>query len=173
MKYRPDQLRDSDGKWTLEGGGGGQRSLQPGSFDSRWGREAVRKTFEAAIAFFAGLSARNGPDQQAVIAFKARDFRPGEGGGTDLESVGLLDRDTVNAECPRLGEVQARTDAAAAAVDREAGNFTPATYGTAVHTNLKRQIDDLNDPNFKAEKSFLKAQEEVRYGAKDSIVSTC
>jgi hypothetical protein len=129
----------------------------------------VRKAIETATALFTWLSGRNGPDQQAAIAFKARDFRPGDGGSINLESVGLLDRDKVNAECPRLGEVQARTNAAAAAVDREGGNFTPAKYGTAVHTNLKRQIDDLRDPDFVAERSFLKGRENVRYGEKDSI----
>jgi hypothetical protein len=43
-------------------------------------------------------------------------------------------------------------------------------FGTAVHTHLKRQIDALADPNFRAEVSHLKSRsEEVRYGTTGSV----
>jgi hypothetical protein len=48
--------------------------------------------------------------------------------------------------------------------------MSPQQYGTAVHTNLKRQIDSLKDPNFRAEVSRLKSEtEEVRHGRRGSI----
>jgi hypothetical protein len=80
----------------------------------------------------------------------------------------LLDRDKVDAACPRLGEVQKRTDVAADAIRRGGRYFPPAEFGTAVHTNLKQQISDLHDPNFRAEVSYVKNEEE-NYGRKDSI----
>src|SRR5215475_9613867 len=50
-----------------------------------------------------------------------------------------------DAACPRLGEVQERTDLAAEVVSRTHGYLSPTEFGTAVHTNLKRQIDGLNE----------------------------
>jgi hypothetical protein len=37
----------------------------------------------------------------------------------------------------------------------------PAEFGTAVHTNLKRQIDGLSDPDFRAEVSYLKIERKL------------
>jgi hypothetical protein len=166
FKFRPDQPRDDHGRWT-DGGAGHESTVQPAFFDPR--REIARKAIEAAVALYTWLSARNGSGRRAVIGFTARDYRPSETGGTDLDFVGQLDRDKVDAACPRLAEVQERTDLAAATVQRERGDLRPAQYGTAVHTDLKGQIDDLKDPNFRAEVSFLKERDDVRYGEKGSI----
>jgi hypothetical protein len=74
------------------------------------------------------------------------------------------------AALPHSASAVARiSDAAAAAVDRLPGNLAPARYGSAVHTDLKKQIDDLKDRDFVAERSFLKGQIDVRYGEKDSV----
>jgi len=40
--------------------------------------------------------------------------------------------------------------------------------GTAIHMHLKRQIDSLMDPNYRAEVSFWKDDED-RYGRRDGI----
>jgi hypothetical protein len=86
----------------------------------------------------------------------------------DAIEIGRLTRNEVDAACPRHGEVQSRTDEAAERVRRE-GNYTGAAdYGTKVHVDLKRQIDDLEDPNFRAEVSAIKSRVET-YGTKDSI----
>jgi hypothetical protein len=81
----------------------------------------------------------------------------------------MLSRDEVEALCPRLPEVEERTNAAAEAVKAEGRTFSPSTYGTAVHTNLRDQIRALESSDFVAERSFLKEQSEVPYGAKGSI----
>lgn len=44
----------------------------------------------------------------------------------------------------------------------------PTQFGTAVHVGLKRQIDALFDPDFRAEFSALKTLDET-YGAQGSI----
>src|SRR5262245_31473831 len=90
-------------------------------------------------ALYTCLSTRNGSDKQAVITFDARKFRSDGRGELDLDDIKLLDRDKVDAACPRLGEVQERTDLAAEVVSRTHGYLSPTEFGTAVHTNLKRR----------------------------------
>ncbi|MGE3625776.1 MAG: hypothetical protein AB7G34_05305 [Hyphomicrobiales bacterium] len=81
----------------------------------------------------------------------------------------MLDRDEVDTACPRHPEVQSRTDRAVAAVNKAGGKtLPPAVFGTLVHTNLRNQIRDLHDPNFRAEVSLLKGEEEG-YGKRGSI----
>ena len=168
-KYDPNQPRvpagnAAGGQWTSEGGS--PSSVQPIFYDPR--RLAVQKAIETGLAFYTWLSARNGRDNHAIITFNASEFRPDGRGELDLNDVKLLDRDKVDAACPRLGEVQDRTDVAADAIRRSGRYLPPAEFGTAVHTNLKQQINELHDPDFRAEVSYLKSQEED-YGKKDSI----
>lgn len=168
-KYDPNQPRvpagNADGgQWTNQGSS--PSSVQPIFYDPR--RLAVQKAIEAGLAFYTWLSARNGRDGQAIITFNASEFRPDGRGELDLSDVKLLDRGKVDAACPRLGEVQERTDLAADAIRRSGRYLPPAEFGTAVHTNLKKQIDDLRDPDFRAEVSYVKNKEE-NYGRKDSI----
>ena len=168
-KYDPNQPRvpagnPSGGQWTS--GDAIPSSARPIFYDPR--RLAIQKAIETGLAFYTWLSARNGRDSQAVITFNASEFKPDGRGELDLSDVKLLDRDKVDAACPRLGEVQERTDRAADAIRRSGRYLPPAEFGTAVHTNLKQQITDLRDPNFRAEISYVKNQEE-NYGRKDSI----
>jgi hypothetical protein len=114
------------------------------------------------------MSAQNGPDKQAIVTFRARKFEA-ENGILDLENTQNLDRDEVAQVCPRLEEVQQRTDRAAAEVNTLGGTLSPQQYGTAVHTHLKKQISRLQDSNFVAEESFIKEKNEIRYGEKGSI----
>jgi hypothetical protein len=125
-------------------------------------------TIRLALTLFTWLSTRNTLNRQAVLGFTARDYRSVGPAGLTLGYVGTLDRDEVEAVCPRLEEVQERTNAAAKAVTDSGLVLPPAEYGTAVHSNLKKQIDGLSDPDFRAEISFLKSKE-AKYGAKDSI----
>jgi hypothetical protein len=73
--------------------------------------------------------------------------------------VGRLTREETDVACPRHGEVQSRTDEAAGTVRREGNYLTPTQYGTAVHKNLADQIRVLDDPNFRAEASFIKSRD--------------
>lgn len=168
-KYDPNQPRvpagnPDGGQWTSDNASAS--SARPIFYDPR--RLALQKALESGLALYTWLSARNGRDSQATITFNASEFRPDGRGELDLSDVKLLDRDKVDAACPRLGEVQERTDRAADAIGRTGRYLPPAQFGTAVHSNLKKQIEDLNDRNFRAEVSYVKNQEE-NYGRKDSI----
>jgi hypothetical protein len=150
--------------WT-DAGPEAEPTLQP-VFDPRG--YAAAKTIEAAAALWVWLSTRNDADGSAVLAFKADDYRPGEAPVAVPNWVGRLTRDETDAACPRHPEVQSRTDTAADTVRREGNYWTAAGYGTAVHMNVKEQIDRLYDPNFRAEVSISKTQDET-YGTRGSI----
>lgn len=124
--------------------------------------ELVIATVELGLTLFAWLSGQNSSDRKAAIAFSARQYAPGAEPSLALDFVGMLSRDEVDAACPRLGEVQWRTDEAAYdARQRTPIDASAAVYGTAVHTALKRQISNLDDPDFLAEVSLLKTLEET------------
>ena len=127
-KYDPNQPRvpageAGGGQWMREGDS--PSSVQPIFHDPR--RLAVRKAIEAGLAFYTWLSARNGRDGQAIITFNASEFKPDGRGELDLSDVKLLDRDKVDAACPRLGEVQERTYVAADAIRHSARYLPPAS----------------------------------------------
>jgi hypothetical protein len=173
-KYDPNQPRvpagNSDGgQWTSIGGEGS---------DSESFENLVQPAFapavapaiaavEAALAVFAGLSALNSRDSRAIFEFNARSYDR-DGDLSDFANSRLLTRDQVDSECPRLNEVQQRTDYAAASVNR-ADYARPSEYGTAVHYQLKQQIEALKDYNLIAEISLLKSQDIDRYGERGSI----
>ena len=129
----------------------------------------VTATVELGLTLFTWLSTRNTPERQAVIACSAREFRPGAPPSLALDFVGTLSRDEVDEACPRLGEVQMRTDDAVETVRRRGAlDLSPTQFGTAVHVALKNQIDALRDPDFRAEVSALKTLNET-YGARGSV----
>ena len=169
-KFRPDQLRipagnPDAGQWADEGGG--KRPLvQPVFLPAA--PFAADKAIVAIMMLYSLWSSRSSADRRAVVEFNAREFQATGDAEAALEAMGQRTRDEVDALCPRLGEVQERTNAAAAATNRD-DYSSAATYGTAVHQNLKEQIEGLRDSNFVAEKSLLKTNEEARYGDKDSI----
>ena len=169
-KFDPNQPRvpagSSDGGRWIGEGSPGRPTVQPAYLPSVI--LLAQKTIEAGLVLYTWLSIRNQLDQQAIISFTAREFRPNSLGDLDLEDVKRLDRDSVNAACPRLGEVQQRTDYAFETIKRSRGGLPPAEFGTAVHSHLKDQIVSLKDPNFLAEVSYVKNKEE-NYGKKDSI----
>ncbi len=129
---------------------------------------AAPATIEAGAALYVWLSNRNGPDSTAVLSFRADEFKPGESPQATPEWVGTRTRDETNAACPRHEEVQSRTDDVADRLRREGNYWTATEYGTKVHTALKKEIEALGDPNFRAEASFIKS-EEAGYGKKGSI----
>jgi hypothetical protein len=173
-KYDPDQPRvpagNSDGgQWTSTSGEGG---------DSESFEDLVQPVFapavapaiaavQAALALFAALSALNSRNSRAIFEFNARGYDR-DGDLSDFANSRLLTRDQVDSECPRLNEVQQRTDSAAASVHRS-DHSRASEYGTAVHKNLADQIRALEDPNLRAEVSMMKTREALRYGEAGSI----
>ena len=123
---------------------------------------------EAAITLYTYLSTRNGPDQQAVLEVNSKLFEPDVSGGFDPQSVRTLTTTEVQSICPRLADVQERTDRLTKQVDRRFPLLNAAVRGTAVHTTLKYEINGLGDPNYRGEVSFLKGIED-NYGLKGSI----
>ena len=170
--YDPNQPRvpagdpKADGGWTRATATSRLCSKRAVHFHGRF-----RKGIESRVGRISrALSARNTPDRRAIIEFNARGYRTDESGELNRANVEVLNRNQVREACPRLEEVQSRTDGAAETVRRGGGIMSPQQYGTAVHTNLKRQIDSLKDPNFRAEVSRLKSEtEEVRHGRRGSI----
>lgn len=130
----------------------------------------------AATGLYTWMSSENTADEKAVLAFNANAFVPGANVDANAMWVGKLSREEVDAACPRLAEVQSITDQSAAAIDRGAYE-SAATYGTAVHTRIRDEINGPpttprsppQNPNFRAELSLLKSKDASYYGQKDSI----
>jgi len=172
--YDPNQARVSAGRhgggqWTREGGGP-DAIVRPAFFRDRRSQQAA-KAWEALLALFAWLSARNTPDQRAII--KAHEFRTDDAGAIQLDSVKVLTRDEVEQYCKKLDRVQELTDAADKEVRSEKPNLTPSQHGTEVHLRIKKEVNGPNDnepldPNFRAEVSRVKS-DEVRYGKEGSV----
>lgn len=124
-----------------------------------------------ALFWFGQWSGQNEPNKQAVLAFTAIEYTPSGTISNIKADARKLDREEVNELCPRFEEVQERTDFAASTVSAIGIDGNPmkaAQYGTAVHSNLKNQIEALGNPNFRAEVSAVKGKEE-KYGTKGSI----
>jgi hypothetical protein len=130
------------------------------------------KDMESALGLYDALSLHNSPEQRAVIAFKARDYRRGEAPVLELLRVGILTRSEVGLICKQFGTVQDLTDKAAAAVQAEKLPLDPGQYGTAVHTLVKEAVNGPKKPKSSgdvraypklwAEESFAKNYEESR-----------
>ncbi|KUL93542.1 hypothetical protein DK26_22085 [Bosea sp. WAO] len=149
--------------------------VQQARTPSRPGRPPLAETtITSALTLFNWLSARNKLDGlQAVASFNAGDYAP-SADAIDLSFVGQLREDEVDRACPRFPEVRSRTDAAVDAVGPRSSYRSAAEFGTAVHSNLKHQVENLGDPSFRAERSFLKSYYEGRdnrvpYGSPNSL----
>lgn len=161
-KFSNDQPRvpagsPGAGQWTL-GGVAGAGARVAARLSGVLGSLAI---------LYLEMSKRNDANQRAAAIFKSRDY-PISDGELDLAEVRNLERDETRRNCPRLEEVQRRTDLAAETVSQTRPGLSPAEYGTAVHENLKQQIKALDDPSFRAEVSFLKGQEDG-YGKSGTV----
>jgi hypothetical protein len=125
------------------------------------------------LALFAALSAENSPEQRAIFEFNARRFRRDPHGTLDRANVDILNREQVENECKKLDKVQRKTDKAVDNVNNRKAtmgvHMSPSQFGTAVHKDLKDQITNLNNPNFRAEVSYWKMKEDKVYGRPGSI----
>jgi hypothetical protein len=175
-KFNPDQPRvpagdPEGGPWTGgEDGSGADDSddaqLERVLFDPR--RFVIQRGIQAALSLFAGLSAQNGADQQAIISFNATEFRSQDGNSLPIEAVGQLTREQVDRFCKKFDDVQTRTDETYARIARERPLASASQLGTAVHVNLKEQINNMKNPFYQAEVSRLKS-DEARYSKLGSI----
>jgi hypothetical protein len=132
------------------------------------GAHPARKDVESALALYNELSLHNSPEQRAVIAFRAGDYRRGE--ALEVTFVGTLTQQEVEKVCRYVDKVQKMTDDAAAEVQSTMLPLSPSQYGTAVHTRVEKAVReekigfDKNDPTSYqkvwSERSYLKAHEE-------------
>jgi hypothetical protein len=63
----------------------------------------------------------------------------------------------VRTACKKFGKVQKITDDAVAKVTADGDYKGPADFGTKVHKEIARVINDKNNPNFRAEQSVIKS----------------
>lgn len=161
-KFDPGQPRipagqTGGGQWTLAGGVAAGLRLAA----------RLAGALGSLAVLYLEMSKRNDPNHRAAAVFKSREYPISEG-ELDFAEVRNLERDETKRNCPRLDEVQTRTNAAAEIVSQTRPGLPPAEYGTAVHENLKQQINALGDPNFRAEVSFLKGEREA-YGKSGTV----
>src|SRR5215813_1054863 len=133
-----------------------------------------------ALLKFAWLSLWNGLNGQAVMKFRAREYRPSERRGKlYLEEVKWLTREEVQEVCKSLKLVQRYTDEAVTEVNKlretDSSLDDPVRYGTKVHVKVKEKVEgtpvdyyDLLERkkppknwNFIAETSYLKWREDA------------
>lgn len=134
---------------------------------------AAEATITAGLTLFTWLSARNKLDGlQAVIGFNAREFQATGTIVSKPDFVANLTEKEVDRVCNRREFVQKLAEEAI----RDAGdpsNYPNAgAYGSAVHYRVKKPIDNLKDPDFRAELSTFKlgvrGEGERRYGLADT-----
>jgi hypothetical protein len=131
-----------------------------------------RTLLDAALAYFTWLSRDNSVKRQAIISFRAREYRFGKGEANEfrLEGVTVLDRTEVNDICKKLETVQKETDDASEFVRTKNQDLAPSVHGTKVHKTLADAINRLGKANFRAEVSIEKGKKaDATYGTKGSI----
>ena len=141
-------------------------------------RDALQTIISGGAALFNWQSPNNGSDgQQAIMGFNARGYQPGDGasGILDLSFSGRVSNEEAELACQRLLDVRELADRAANAAGSPDLYPSRTIYGTDVHSRFRDYIKELNDPYFKAERSFLKERsegvdsEDVPYGYPRSI----
>lgn len=130
----------------------------------------VARTLQLLGALFAAQSARNDRSGTAVLGMSANEFRTD--GALDQNPatwVGRITQTTLDAACPRNGEVQAMTDQVAADVRRSGLYRSPQAFGNAVHARIAKIVKEQDDPNFRAELSFFPDRRPAYYGQRDTL----
>ena len=106
----------------------------------------------------------NDGSARAIIEFENREYRPVEGGQVlDIVGTKLLTREETRIACPRLDEVQSRVDRVDAEMREQYSEYSAQQHGTAVHVILANEIKAQRNPDFTAEVSILKSEEESRF----------
>ncbi|PRD50110.1 hypothetical protein [Phyllobacterium myrsinacearum] len=99
------------------------------------------------------------------ITFRAHAFDTGSSPQRVFATMKELERDEARKLCPKYTTVQTQTDIAAFTAGPRSTHKSPATYGTAVHTHLEHQIRAMEDPDLRAERSYMKYHDEMPDGS--------
>lgn len=125
---------------------------------------AVAKAIEAVGALYTFLSARQPSGSATVVGFKAWAFARPDDVEVMPEFAGHPTEREAEQACPKLPDVQERTDRVTARVLKSGRTMTPTQQGTAIHHAIKEEINSLRDPDYKAEISFDGSDSEADYG---------
>ena len=139
-------------------------------------QKGVQRGIEAALALYGALSAQNTPEQRAIFDFNAREFLRDPDTALDPKNAKVLTQREVENVCHKLDDVQKRANRIASAVRADAPDLSPQQFGTAVHARVAREINGprlpnsgFKDPNYRAEVSYSKMQEDKVAGLPGSI----
>lgn len=133
---------------------------------ARVGSIAFQKGIEATLALFAAMSAKNTPDTIAALTINARVFEREFVPDGPWVASDLLTKDKTDELCPKRATVQKFFDEAALRHPRS--NYeTASTRGTLIHKEVAHRINNLDDPDFRAEVSLIKSKL-ASYGQKGS-----
>lgn len=123
---------------------------------------------DAAIELYDLWLSKREPAEGTVFAFKAALIKPSAGENEPPILVANRPRDEIEQICKRLIAVQQIADKAASNHPRR--NYeSNSLRGTAIHLDMKNDIEGLNDPDFRAEVSVIKSQGLVNYGERGSV----
>lgn len=117
-------------------------------------RQAIMGGITAGMAALGALLQARPDAAGVVVQFNAAEFKRGADRSLIITSRGTLKEDEVRAVCPRFDEIQSMVDETTARVRLQQPDLLPWVFGTAVHLDLKRQIDSMKDPSLRAEISL-------------------
>jgi hypothetical protein len=120
---------------------------------------------EEALDQYNSAVANKDKDSIPSITFRARAFEVANSPQRVFASMKELTQDEARRLCPRYMTVQTQTDIAKFAAGPLSAYKNRSTYGTAIHSHLQRQIETINDPDLKAEQSYMKYIGEVTNGS--------
>jgi len=131
----------------------------------------------AALSLYSLLSQFDDDEQQAVIAFRRKEFRRGSDDQFDLEGIQLLQGwAEIEKVCGKafVERIQKFVDDAYDKVKKEGKPLSPQEFGTEVHKRVENKIKALGNPKFGAEITYEKdppsdRNKAERRGAKRSI----
>ncbi|MGA7487224.1 MAG: hypothetical protein WBW74_09860, partial [Xanthobacteraceae bacterium] len=107
----------------------------------------------------------------ATLAFKAGQY---ENRGTkdqpEITWVGYVKREELKDVCKRLTDVQGYTDEAVREVRKKNDYKGAAAFGSKVHKVIADEVEAGNNPDLRAERSWIKSKLEAAYhGEKNSV----
>lgn len=125
-------------------------------------------TVELGLMLFTYLSARQ-DGYGTVLGMTAQEYKPGEA-AFSVDWVGKLDQQSLDAACPRNGEVQAITDEVTLR-QRAMGNYRTATeLGSRIHLEIARTVERMDDPYFKPEVRVAPDRPGARTNEKGTVI---
>ncbi|UGX84922.1 hypothetical protein [Phyllobacterium meliloti] len=120
---------------------------------------------EEALAQYNSAVAVKDRNTIPSLTFRARAFDPDTSPQRVFATMKELEQDEARKVCPKFMTVQTQTDMAAFAAGPRSAYRSAANYGTAVHKILEHQINAMEDPDLKAEESYMKYLGEIAGGA--------